>query len=137
MNEGLDFSKQLTNWNDSQSKIPKILANIMMRYFLKNYKAQQWDGIPWEPRKKTKSNPLLIDSGKLYHSIKVTKADFNTITIETVGEPNIYAAVHNEGLRSGRGEGFIMPKRQFLGHTDELENKLIERIEEELGNIFN
>jgi len=28
-----------------------------------------------------------------------------------------YAKVHNEGLRAGRGKGFVMPKRQFIGKS--------------------
>jgi phage gpG-like protein len=26
-----------------------------------------------------------------------------------------YAEVHNAGLRAGRGKGFVMPKRRFIG----------------------
>lgn len=28
-----------------------------------------------------------------------------------------YSAVHNEGLRAGRGKGFLMPERRFIGDS--------------------
>ncbi len=31
--------------------------------------------------------------------------------------PHVYASVHNDGLRAGRGAGFIMPKRKFMGYS--------------------
>lgn len=54
----------------------------------------------------------------------------------TVFSDVIYAAVHNEGLRAGRGAGFQMPKRQFIGDSGEL-NRIIEaEIEKTLKNIL-
>jgi phage gpG-like protein len=51
--------------------------------------------------------------------------------------PVEYAAVHNEGLRAGRGKGFKMPKRQFMGESAEL-NKIVQQtIEKELSKIIN
>ena len=47
-----------------------------------------------------------------------------------------YAAVHNEGLRAGRGRGFQMPKRQFMGKSKELDEKVGKTIDTELGKII-
>lgn len=41
-----------------------------------------------------------------------------------------YAAVHNEGGKAGRGKGFIMPKRQFIGDSKELDEKIMKTMEE-------
>lgn len=53
----------------------------------------------------------------------------NTATI-TFNLP--YSAVHNEGLRAGRGRGFRMPKRQFMAHS----SKLAEKTEKEIIKIL-
>jgi phage gpG-like protein len=48
-----------------------------------------------------------------------------------------YANVHNAGLRSGRGKGFRMPKRQFMGKSAELDKLVQKTIEKELTKILN
>jgi phage gpG-like protein len=48
----------------------------------------------------------------------------------------IYAAVHNEGLRAGRGKGFIMPKRQFIGDSRELDDIINKEIDNSLNSVF-
>ncbi|MDR2292112.1 MAG: phage virion morphogenesis protein [Prevotellaceae bacterium] len=51
--------------------------------------------------------------------------------------PVEYAAVHNEGLRAGRGKGFIMPKRQFIGESAELNKAVQQAVVKELSKILN
>lgn len=43
-----------------------------------------------------------------------------------------YSAVHNEGLRAGRGKGFAMPRRQFMGDHRKLQEALAKKIESEI-----
>jgi len=70
----------------------------------------------WATRKKapdkTKSQKnILVGSGDLRASI-----DYDTgINEVAVGSDKVYAKVHNEGGKAGRGTGFTMPKRQFMG----------------------
>ena len=54
----------------------------------------------------------------------------------TIQNKTPYAAVHNEGMKAGRGKGFIMPKRQFIGKSAELEKKATTIIENELRTIL-
>lgn len=54
----------------------------------------------------------------------------------TIHNKTPYAAVHNEGLKAGRGKGFTMPKRQFIGKSAELDKKAITIIENELRAIL-
>jgi phage gpG-like protein len=42
------------------------------------------------------------------------------------GFPLKYEKVHNYGLQAGRGKGFTMPKREYIGESDYL-NKAIEK----------
>jgi|BioPla2DNA2_1021312.scaffolds.fasta_scaffold10759_5 phage gpG-like protein len=43
-----------------------------------------------------------------------------------------YAEVHNEGGRSGRGKGFQMPRRRFMGPSKVLNDKIFKKLEKEI-----
>lgn len=75
---------------------------------------------------------LLSGRNHLYSSINY-KPERGKVTI--INEVP-YARVHNEGLRAGRGRGFKMPKRQFIGESRELTKKVEEIIETEIGKIL-
>lgn len=71
---------------------------------------------------------LLSGRNHLFSSIEYTPGDAE-VTVST----NVpYARVHNEGLRAGRGRGFTMPKRQFMGESKELTDKVNEVVEMEI-----
>lgn len=48
-----------------------------------------------------------------------------------------YAQVHNEGGHAGRGAGFEMPQRQFMGPSEKLNERIDEKIKEEMDEFFN
>lgn len=48
-----------------------------------------------------------------------------------------YADVHNSGLRAGRGAGFTMPKRQFIGESAELDRLTEQIMDTEISKIIN
>ncbi len=48
-----------------------------------------------------------------------------------------YAEVHNEGLHAGRGAGFTMPRRQFIGDSKELTEKTDKILDDEFFKILN
>jgi phage gpG-like protein len=47
-----------------------------------------------------------------------------------------YAEVHNSGLRAGRGNGFIMPKRPFIGDHKELNDAVRKVIKKGLDEVM-
>ena len=47
-----------------------------------------------------------------------------------------YAQVHNEGGHAGRGAGFEMPQRQFMGPSEELNRKIEEKVTREMDQFF-
>ena len=47
-----------------------------------------------------------------------------------------YAKVHNEGGRAGRGRGFIMPRRKFMGRSTALERKIEKKIDNYMNELF-
>lgn len=76
---------------------------------------------------------ILVKSGLLRRSIIVR----NQGLFRAVISSNLpYAAVHNDGLRSGRGKGFIMPKRQFIGNSSALNRKIITKFQSRIDKIF-
>lgn len=79
------------------------------------------------------SRPILTgDTGDLGRSINVSYSKGQV----TVFSDTIYAKVHNEGLRAGRGKGFIMPQRQFLGPSEALEQDIKQQILQQFQNLF-
>ena len=51
--------------------------------------------------------------------------------------PLEYERVHNEGLKAGRGEGFQMPKRQYIGESAKLEKAIEKKAKKLLDQKFN
>ncbi len=81
---------------------------------------------------KGKYKTLMSGRNNLYNSIEYTVSDAEVVIQNRVP----YAAVHNEGLRAGRGKGFQMPRRQFIGKSKELTAEIEKMIETELKNIL-
>ena len=75
---------------------------------------------------------LLSGRNHLYSSINYRAEPYRVTLTNDVP----YARVHNEGLRAGRGKGFTMPRRQFMGESRELTQKIRETIENEIGRIL-
>jgi phage gpG-like protein len=93
----------------------------------------------WQPRKRTErsrmgNRAILVKSGRLRRSIRSKRFGFLAVKIYT-DVP--YAKVHNDGERSGRGRGFKMPKRQFIGYSGVLNRKIISKLDVTIKRIFN
>ena len=91
----------------------------------------------WKARKKEDSGrAILVKSGVLRRDVKQREAHFNAIRIATSNTTIDYAEVHNRGLRSGRGSGFTMPKREFIGASKVLDGRLNKMISGELKRML-
>jgi len=84
-------------------KAPRLLGNDAVNFFRDRFKQQNWmDTYPeaWQKRKvnnkKNQGRNLLIQSGRLRRSIKITNVSANTVTI---GTDVPYAKAHNEGFK--------------------------------------
>ena len=97
---------------------------------------QKWDATKrQESGKKAaryKYKPLTSSRNHLFNSITYTLQPGQA----TIQNKVKYAVVHNEGLKAGRGKGFIMPKRQFIGESAELTKQVGIKIEQELKIIL-
>jgi phage gpG-like protein len=137
---------------------PTIAGEVAVRLFKQNFQDEGFFGEKWLEVKRRiagtkayraaeKHHPtdhtrriLTGRTGDLGRSIEVKSAGDGRAVVWTnpaaftSKEP--YGRVHNEGLRAGRGSGFTMPRRQFIGDhaklraaiTDELQKKLSEII---------
>jgi len=111
-------------------------ANITGRQGFLDRKVKKW------PKRKRNVDPgrnILVGKGggaKLWKSISRTTLSARSVTIGIKGEPKDYASVHNYGLRAGRGKGFIMPKRQFMGESKTLNKKINRLIKRRIKKIL-
>lgn len=135
------FPQKQRKANQMKSTLPRWIGIYAKNWFLKGFRqgGGQTDDSSggWASRKKSERGNrrgILIQSGKLRNSIEIIKSTFHTIIVGSIGL--IYARVHNEGLRSGRGKGFKMPKREFIGKSSKLESDIRKRIKKEMDLIF-
>ncbi|MDR1199043.1 MAG: phage virion morphogenesis protein [Prevotellaceae bacterium] len=106
------------------------------RLLVKNIPRRRSKGKLVQRRRKPASmqyKTLLSDKNHLRDSIYYTPIRAGV----RIYNPVEYAAVHNEGLRAGRGKGFRMPKRQFMGESAELNKTVQQTVEKELSRILN
>jgi len=136
------IKKDIKGWERQKKVIPPLLANEMVNDFTQNFTRQGFRNVNTKKWKQRKGNTdpgrgILIGKGsgnKLFRSIKAIKVNSNRVL---VGSTVNYAGVHNYGLRSGRGRGFQMPKRQFIGYSKTLRDNLIKLILKRIDKGFN
>lgn len=137
---------------------PTIAGKTAVSYFKKNFQNEAWGRVKWQEVKRrtpgtaayksasrhhparTTRKILTGDTGDLGRSIEVKAVSKGQVVIWTapsafVHSKEPYGRVHNEGLRAGRGKGFIMPKRQFMGESEELNALIISEIERKIKEI--
>lgn len=133
-----NFNKVLSRFKSIDLSLD--LANTAKNEFIGNFKAQGFNGKAWKPVKRKGTQAILQGkgSGRLRKDVanSVSTGHKNSNLSYTLVVENEYAKVHNEGLKSGRGAGFIMPKRQFVGMTANLNAKLLRKINLKLNNIW-
>ena len=138
---------------------PRIAGQTAVRLFKKNFQNESFFGEKWQEVQRrqswtrthkylkkhhpadTRRKVLSGRTGDLGRSIASKISKDGTVLIFT--NPNAfsskepYGRVHNEGLRAGRGSGFTMPKRQFIGDHHELREEITREINRKLTEITN
>ena len=150
-----DFSTMLKKTPSDVKKFiddmaPRIAGQIAIQHAKQNFQQESFEGQKWKEvnrripstatyrsalknhKARTNRKILTGDSGDLRRSIK---ADYEKNEVRIYSD-KVYARVHNEGLPAGRGKGFTMPKRQFIGSSKELENKVKKTIQREFKRLF-
>ena len=133
-----------------QKKTLTVAAEMAVQFFQDNFSEHQ--GFldsrvkKWKPRKKedktfkknkTKRGILIgTGGGTLWKAISRTHLNSKRTVIGIRGSANVYASVHNFGLRAGRGKGFKMPKRKFMGESRVLNRKIVRLIKKRVKKIL-
>ena len=91
----------------------------------------------WKPRKKPDpGRAILVKTGRLRRSISRLSTTNKRVTIGSKGKAAVYAGVHNYGLKAGRGKGFKMAKRQFLGQSHTTDKRIVNLIKKKIKKGF-
>lgn len=135
--------------------VPDVVADTATEYFKERFTEKAYDGKTWEPAKRPKNaGSLLVKSGALLNSIRPAYIGRDKVTISAGDLKVDYARVHNEGFqgqvsvkpfqrtRNGLVEevrahnrNVNIPQRQFMGHADELAQKIHDRLEPLVDSI--
>jgi phage gpG-like protein len=136
--------KDLQVFKPQLEKVVDAMGVLAANHFTTSFRNQGFTDESlqlWKPRKRTErsrmgNRAILVGKagGRLRRSIRSKRFGFLSVKILT-DVP--YASVHNNGERSGRGRGFIMPKRQFIGYSGVLNRKIIAKMDVTIKRIFN
>jgi phage gpG-like protein len=145
-----EAKKIVAKMNEAKKEIENlvtIMGTEALNHFTKSFRDQGFTDTSlkkWDARKKEtdtrgrkdrnrSSRAILVRTGELRRSLQKRNLGRYSVVIKS---DKIYANVHNEGLRSGRGGGFTMKKRQFVGYSEVLNRRLQQRINIRLNRIF-
>lgn len=126
----------------------EIIAEEATEYYKERFDEKKWNDQPWQPLKHPKkSGSLLVQSSALLNSIRPTVVTKERVVISGENQDVGYAQVHNEGFdgkvqvqaftREIKGKRqkvkahsrhMRIPQRQFMGHTEELQERIVTRI---------
>jgi phage gpG-like protein len=135
-NGGGQTDDSIAGWQEVQRREQREDGKWKYSSRKKNRKTGRYSG-RFTRADRTRGILIGSGSGRLKRSIRVVKRSWPVVELATVGnEVNRYADVHNDGGRAGRGKGFTMPKREFLGPSKKLEAKIKKAAEEKLRALF-
>jgi phage gpG-like protein len=129
------------NFKGIEKKARTTLENAMVEignsaksFFVENFRKQGFDDKNverWQPRKKADKRAgraILVKTGDLRRSIIRNPANRAALSIK-ISTDLVYAARHNNGLKG-------MPKRQFMGDSYNLNERIKKIIVKRLDNTF-
>lgn len=139
-----------------QQDVPVVIGVEAVKHFKGNFQTESFDGTKWASRKSkraggTNGQKVLSKSGELSESITY-RVEGTTIIISS-DKP--YAQIHNEGFngeeavkafeRTVKGKKqtvkehtrhMVMPKREFIGDSKELMDKINAKVTRDLTRII-
>lgn len=139
------------------SDAAEIVAETATEYYKSAFRKKAFDGNPWTPAKVPKTTgSLLIDSGALVNSIRPAVITPRRVVISAGNEKVDYAQAHNEGFKgvvsvpahtrkTKRKDVSVkahtrktnIPKREFMGDSEELNGRIHARIEGYIDSLNN
>ena len=118
-----------------------IIAVEAEQFHAKNFRDEGFTDTSldkWPQRKKADKRAgrraLLVQTGTMKgHALK-GRVQGNQVQFVF---PLEYEKVHNEGGKAGRGAGFQMPKRQFVGESEYLRKRIEAKAQKYMDQFFN
>ena len=110
------------------------IGNAAKSFFVENFRKQGFDDKSverWQPRKKADKRAgraILVKTGDLRRSIIRNPANRAALSVK-ISTDLVYAARHNDGLKG-------MPKRQFMGDSYNLNERIKKIIVKRLDKTF-
>lgn len=137
--------------------VADIVAETATEYYKSTFRKKAFDGNPWAPAKVPKATgSLLIDSGALLNSIRPAVVTPARVVISAGNEKVDYARAHNEGYKGmvsvpahtrktkrkdvpvkAHTRKTDIPKREFMGDSEELNGRIHARIEGYIDSLNN
>lgn len=143
-----DFRRVQLRLQQAEQGLSLSLANIAKNEFLNNFKDQGFNGKKWrevqrriagtrayagnkDPGKRTRAILQGKGSGRLRKDVanSVSNGIKNSELSYTLIVNNEYASYHNDGTKK-------IPQRQFVGMTEKLNKKIINKINEKFSQIW-
>lgn len=150
-NEARKIAEHLAKFKKEIEAMRTIMGVEAVNHYKKSFVNQGFTDKTldkWEGRKRNSyrtrggkkvddtSRALMVKTGTLKRSINYVRSGHYAVVINTGSLP--YAKIHNDGL-NGKAFGrsiFKMPKRQFIGYSQTLNNKILSRIDSKIKRIF-
>ncbi len=154
----MNFDDLKQYFNDLPEKVmkvaPDVIADTATEYFKERFTEKAYDGNPWAEGKPKKTGSLLVDSGALLNSIRPIYIGADKVTISAGDMKVDYARIHNEGFQGevfvnpfnrtrnnkieevkGHTRNMNIPQRQFMGKSDELAERIKERLQPLIDDV--
>jgi phage gpG-like protein len=140
-----ESKKILNDLKKFEAEIPKVVSemgSIGQNHFVKSFRDQGFTDnalTKWPSRKREDrgrgSRAILVKSGRLRRSIR--RAPIGKYGVSLLSDVP-YAKIHNDGL-VGRAWGkhtFRMPKRQFMGSSRVMSQRIEKMIDRHVTRVF-
>jgi phage gpG-like protein len=127
--------------NFMKNDAPHVVGTEAVKHFKQSFHDEAFSDksskdMPWQEVKRRKNAKKSDTSAGARRKILTGKSgdlgDSITYSVEgnvvNITSDKVYAEVHNKGLKAGRGKGFTMPKRQFIGIAVLLKRKWTTKI---------
>lgn len=136
MESKFNIAGKIAKLEAAKVELPRLIAEAGQAYFQLNFRKQQWDGTPWEPRadnaygRKMAGHLLLVGkSGDLRRAMQNTILNFNWDKIIWAVKDVSYAKYINQGTEN-------MPARQIIGIDEGLLRVVDKKVSSEFNKIM-
>ena len=114
-----------------QGRLIKAVAVVVKDDTVRNFVDEGFGGTKWIPKQKPNGKKILRDTGKLLEDVKksVSNGKLTGPLEYTINIITPYSGYHQEGTDK-------MPKRQMIGMTEDLSNKINDKISKLMAKAF-